>query len=43
MSNDFSQFQDAFFEEAAEHLAIVEEGLLQLEQIEIFRVLLKLQ
>ena len=32
MSNDFSQFQDAFFEESAEHLAIVEEGLLQLEQ-----------
>jgi two-component system, chemotaxis family, sensor kinase CheA len=32
MSNDFSQFQDAFFEEAAEHLAIVEEGLLALEQ-----------
>jgi two-component system chemotaxis sensor kinase CheA len=32
MSNDFSQFQDAFFEEAAEHLATVEEGLLQLEQ-----------
>jgi two-component system chemotaxis sensor kinase CheA len=32
MSNDFSQFQDAFFEEAGEHLAVVEEGLLQLEQ-----------
>lgn len=32
MSDDFSQFQDAFFEEAAEHLAIVEDGLLQLEQ-----------
>ena len=32
MSNDFSQFQDAFFEEAGEHLAIVEEGLLALEQ-----------
>ena len=32
MSNDFSQFQDAFFEEASEHLAIVEEGLLALEQ-----------
>ena len=32
MSNDFSQFQDAFFEESAEHLATVEEGLLQLEQ-----------
>ncbi|MCS6897001.1 MAG: Hpt domain-containing protein, partial [Nitrospira sp.] len=32
MSDDFSQFQDAFFEEASEHLAIIEEGLLQLEQ-----------
>lgn len=32
MSNDFAQFQDAFFEEAAEHLAVVEEGLLDLEQ-----------
>ncbi len=32
MSNEFSQFQDAFFDEAAEHLAVVEEGLLQLEQ-----------
>lgn len=32
MSNDFSQFQAAFFEEAAEHLAVVEEGLLELEQ-----------
>jgi two-component system, chemotaxis family, sensor kinase CheA len=32
MSNDFAQFQDAFFDEAAEHLAVVEEGLLQLEQ-----------
>ncbi len=32
MSNDFAQFQDAFFEEAAEHLAVVEEGLLQLER-----------
>ncbi|MCP9472999.1 MAG: chemotaxis protein CheA [Nitrospira sp.] len=32
MSNEFEQFQDAFFEEAAEHLAIVEEGLLQLER-----------
>ncbi|MBH0193542.1 MAG: chemotaxis protein CheA [Nitrospira sp.] len=32
MGNDFAQFQDAFFEEAAEHLAVVEEGLLQLEQ-----------
>lgn len=32
MSNDFAQFQDAFFDEVAEHLAIVEEGLLELEQ-----------
>jgi two-component system, chemotaxis family, sensor kinase CheA len=32
MSNDFSQFQDAFFEEAGDHLAVVEEGLLALEQ-----------
>jgi two-component system chemotaxis sensor kinase CheA len=32
MSNDFSQFQDAFFEEAGDHLTIVEEGLLALEQ-----------
>ena len=32
MSNDFAQFQDAFFEEAGDHLAIIEEGLLQLEQ-----------
>lgn len=32
MSNDFAQFQDAFFEEAGEHLAVVEEGLLALEQ-----------
>jgi two-component system, chemotaxis family, sensor kinase CheA len=32
MANDFSQFHDAFFEEAAEHLAVVEEGLLELEQ-----------
>ena len=32
MSNDFSQFQEAFFEEAGDHLAIVEEGLLALEQ-----------
>lgn len=32
MSTEFSQFQDAFFEEAGEHLAIVEEGLLALEQ-----------
>ncbi len=32
MSNDFGQFQEAFFEEAGDHLAIVEEGLLALEQ-----------
>ncbi len=32
MSNDFAQFQEAFFEEAGDHLAIVEEGLLALEQ-----------
>lgn len=32
MGSDFLQFQDAFFEEAAEHLAVVEEGLLELEQ-----------
>ncbi|NGZ08390.1 MAG: chemotaxis protein CheA [Nitrospira sp. LK70] len=32
MSNEFAQFQDAFFEEAAEHLAVVEAGLLELEQ-----------
>lgn len=32
MSNDFAQFQDAFFEEVAEHLAVVEDGLLELEQ-----------
>ena len=32
MSDEFAQFQEAFFEEAAEHLAIVEEGLLALEQ-----------
>jgi two-component system chemotaxis sensor kinase CheA len=32
MSDDFAQFQEAFFEEAAEHLATVEEGLLALEQ-----------
>ncbi|MGQ0557322.1 MAG: chemotaxis protein CheW [Nitrospiraceae bacterium] len=32
MSNDFAQFQEAFFDEAAEHLAVVEEGLLELEQ-----------
>lgn len=32
MSNEFAQFQDAFFEEAGEHLAVVEEGLLALEQ-----------
>ncbi len=32
MSDDFSQFQDAFFEEAGDHVAVVEEGLLALEQ-----------
>ena len=32
MSNDFAQFQDAFFDEAAEHLEAVEAGLLALEQ-----------
>ena len=32
MSNEFGQFQEAFFEEAGDHLAIVEEGLLALEQ-----------
>ncbi len=32
MSGDFSQFQDAFFEEAGDHVAVVEEGLLALEQ-----------
>lgn len=32
MGNDFAQFQDAFFDEAAEHLAVVEEGVLALEQ-----------
>ncbi|OQW35755.1 MAG: hypothetical protein A4E19_16025 [Nitrospira sp. SG-bin1] len=32
MGNDFEQFQASFFEEASEHLAVVEEGLLELEQ-----------
>ncbi len=32
MSNDLSEFQEAFFEEAGDHLAVVEEGLLALEQ-----------
>ena len=32
MSSDFGQFQEAFFEEAGDHLAVVEEGLLALEQ-----------
>ncbi|MEI8014431.1 MAG: chemotaxis protein CheA [Nitrospira sp.] len=32
MSNDFAQFQDAFFEEAGDHLSVVEDGLLALEQ-----------
>ena len=32
MSVDLSKFQNAFFEESAEHVATMEEGLLQLEQ-----------
>lgn len=32
MSTDLSQFQESFFEEAAEHLSTIEDGLLQLEQ-----------
>lgn len=32
MSTDLSRFQEAFFEESSEHLATMEEGLLQLEQ-----------
>nr|MBI3611714.1 Hpt domain-containing protein [Nitrospirota bacterium] len=32
MSVDLSKFQGAFFEESAEHVATMEEGLLQLEQ-----------
>lgn len=32
MAIDLSQFQDSFFEEAAEHLSTIEDGLLQLEQ-----------
>ena len=32
MSNDLSEFREAFFEEAGDHLAVVEEGLLALEQ-----------
>jgi two-component system chemotaxis sensor kinase CheA len=32
MSDDFSQFNAAFFEEAAEHMAVIEAGLLELEQ-----------
>ncbi|MBI5855945.1 MAG: chemotaxis protein CheA [Nitrospirae bacterium] len=32
MSVDLSKFQTAFFEESAEHVATMEEGLLQLEQ-----------
>ena len=32
MSIDLSRFQDSFFEEAAEHLTTIEDGLLQLEQ-----------
>ena len=32
MSGDLSQFNDAFFEEASEHMTNIEDGLLQLEQ-----------
>ena len=32
MSDDFAQFNAAFFEEAAEHMAVIEAGLLDLEQ-----------
>ncbi|MEQ1794963.1 MAG: chemotaxis protein CheA [Nitrospira sp.] len=32
MSTDLSQFQESFFEESAEHLSTIEDGLLQLEQ-----------
>jgi len=32
MSDDFAQFNAAFFEEAAEHMAVIETGLLELEQ-----------
>ncbi|MFO0775890.1 MAG: chemotaxis protein CheA [Nitrospiraceae bacterium] len=32
MSGDLSQFNDAFFEEASEHMTAIEDGLLQLEQ-----------
>ena len=32
MSDDFAQFNAAFFEEAAEHMAVIETGLLDLEQ-----------
>jgi two-component system chemotaxis sensor kinase CheA len=32
MSNDFAQFQEGFFEEAGDHLAVIEEGLLALER-----------
>ncbi len=31
MSDDFAQFNSAFFEEAAEHMAVIEAGLLDLE------------
>lgn len=31
MSDDFAQFNSAFFEEAAEHMAVIETGLLDLE------------
>lgn len=32
MSDDFAQFNAAFFEEAAEHMVVIEAGLLDLEQ-----------
>ncbi len=32
MSDDFAQFNAAFFEEAAEHMTVIEAGLLDLEQ-----------
>ncbi len=32
MSTDLAQFNDAFFEEASEHMVHIEDGLLQLEQ-----------
>ncbi len=33
MQNDFNRFRDVFFEEAAEHVAVMEEGLLRLEAV----------